>query len=117
VDFGEADFFENGVRHHGHYLNLSFPYSNAGYLQLFKGEIEDADSILATFRRLNTESFELSPTVLPTSIPVLPAVKNRAGDYDLFLTLSVNPVKPAKTGQTKKERVHFTTTITSILQN
>jgi len=38
VDFGDADFFEGNVRHAGHYLNVSFPYSNAGYLQLFKGE-------------------------------------------------------------------------------
>ncbi len=38
VDFGEADFIENGKRHNGHYLNLSFPYSNGGYMQLFKGE-------------------------------------------------------------------------------
>lgn len=41
VDFGEADFIENGVRYHGHYLNLSFPYSNGGYLQLFKGENQE----------------------------------------------------------------------------
>jgi transposase len=38
VDFGEADFYEGTTRHIGHYLNISFPYSNAGYLQLFKGE-------------------------------------------------------------------------------
>ena len=38
VDFGEADFLENNVRCKGHYLNVSFPNSNAGYLQLFKGE-------------------------------------------------------------------------------
>ncbi|MGB4618408.1 MAG: IS21 family transposase [Dethiobacteria bacterium] len=38
VDFGEADFFEGNVRYTGHYLNVSFPQSNAGYLQLFKGE-------------------------------------------------------------------------------
>jgi hypothetical protein len=38
ADFGEADFYENGRLHHGHYLNLSFPYSNQGYFQLFKGE-------------------------------------------------------------------------------
>ena len=38
VDFGEADFLENGVRCHGYTLNVSFPYSNGGYLQLFKGE-------------------------------------------------------------------------------
>ena len=38
VDFGEADFLENGTLYHGHFLNVSFPYSNAGYLQVFKGE-------------------------------------------------------------------------------
>ena len=38
VDFGEAEFYERGTRHKGHYLNISFPHSNGGYLQLFKGE-------------------------------------------------------------------------------
>jgi transposase len=37
-DFGTADFFERNVRCKGHYVNLSFPHSNAGYTQLFKGE-------------------------------------------------------------------------------
>jgi transposase len=38
VDFGKAEFIENGKRYFGSYLILSFPYSNAGYMQLFKGE-------------------------------------------------------------------------------
>lgn len=38
VDFGEAEFYEKNELTTGHYLNLSFPHSNAGYLQLFKGE-------------------------------------------------------------------------------
>jgi len=39
ADFGTADFYENGVLHEkGKYLVLSFPYSNAGYIQLFYGE-------------------------------------------------------------------------------
>lgn len=38
VDFGAADFYENGTLCRGKYLNVSFPYSNAGYVQLFKGE-------------------------------------------------------------------------------
>jgi transposase len=38
VDFGEADFFDRNVRCTGHYLNVSFPHSNADYLQIFKGE-------------------------------------------------------------------------------
>ena len=38
VDFGSADFYENGRLCSGKYLNISFPFSNAGYIQLFKGE-------------------------------------------------------------------------------
>jgi len=38
VDFGKAEFIENGTRHYGSYLNLSFPRSNGGFFQLFKGE-------------------------------------------------------------------------------
>lgn len=38
ADFGEAEFIENGTSFSGAYLNMSFPYSNAGYLQIFKGE-------------------------------------------------------------------------------
>ncbi len=36
ADFGEARFIENGITCNGYYFNLSFPYSNAGYTQLFK---------------------------------------------------------------------------------
>ena len=38
TDFGGAVFYEGNVLCEGHYLNLSFPHSNGGYLQLFKGE-------------------------------------------------------------------------------
>jgi len=38
VDFGSADFIERGTRYSGYYLTVSFPYSNAGFIQLFKGE-------------------------------------------------------------------------------
>lgn len=38
VDFGEADFFDRNTRVTGHYLNISFPYSNGDYTQLFRGE-------------------------------------------------------------------------------
>lgn len=41
IDFGEAQFIEKGILCEGHYLNLSFPYSNAGYLQLFKAENQE----------------------------------------------------------------------------
>ena len=41
IDFGAAQFYEKGVLYDGHYLNLSFPYSNGGYLQLFKSENQE----------------------------------------------------------------------------
>lgn len=41
VDFGSAQFIEKGVMYDGYYLNLSFPHSNGGYLQLFKAENQE----------------------------------------------------------------------------
>ncbi|MFY9278196.1 MAG: IS21 family transposase [Caldicoprobacterales bacterium] len=41
VDFGDADFYENGKLHSGKYINLSFPHSNKGYMQVFKGENQE----------------------------------------------------------------------------
>jgi len=41
VDFGAADFYERGKLYSGKYLNVSFPYSNQGYFQLFKGENQE----------------------------------------------------------------------------
>lgn len=41
VDFGSATFIENGVKYDGNYLNISFPYSNGGYTQLFKAENQE----------------------------------------------------------------------------
>jgi transposase len=38
ADFGEADIIEAGVRRTVKYLTLTFPASNAGYLQVFNGE-------------------------------------------------------------------------------
>jgi transposase len=38
IDFGKAEFIENGTRYYGSYINVSFPFSNAGFMQLFKGE-------------------------------------------------------------------------------
>lgn len=38
VDFGTAEFYENGKKCTGKYLEVSFPHSNKGYLQLFPGE-------------------------------------------------------------------------------
>jgi transposase len=41
ADFGDAQFYENGHLCDGKYLNVSFPYSNHGYLQLFPGENQE----------------------------------------------------------------------------
>ena len=40
-DFGDAEFNEHDQAYHGKYLNLSFPYSNQGYFQSFKGENQE----------------------------------------------------------------------------
>lgn len=41
VDFGQAVFYEKGKLIKGHYLNMSFPYSNGGYTQVFKGNNQE----------------------------------------------------------------------------
>nr|WP_085951480.1 IS21 family transposase [Acetivibrio clariflavus] len=41
VDFGEADFYLNDRLYNGYYINISFPYSNQGYTQLFKGQNQE----------------------------------------------------------------------------
>lgn len=41
ADFGEAEFIERGVKWTGFYLALSFPYSNAGFIQVFKGQNQE----------------------------------------------------------------------------
>jgi transposase len=61
VDFGTAEFYENGRRVTGKYLEVSFPYSNKGFLQLFYGEnmeclLEGLDTI---FRHIGGVPHEL----------------------------------------------------------
>lgn len=41
VDFGEADFYEQGKLIRKKYLTVSFPYSNDGYSQVFGGETSE----------------------------------------------------------------------------
>ena len=41
VDFGEAEFYQNSKLYEGHYLNLSLPHSNQGFLQIFRGENQE----------------------------------------------------------------------------
>lgn len=54
VDFGDADYYENGRHYSGKYLNLSFPYSNKGYFQLFKGENQEClfEGLIALFEHI-----------------------------------------------------------------
>lgn len=53
-DFGSADFYENGTKHSGKYLVLSFPYSNQGFHQLLYGENMECllESLDAIFRHI-----------------------------------------------------------------
>jgi len=54
VDFGEADFIENGHRVHGAYLVLSLPHSNGGFLQFFGGQTYEclAEGMKAIFEHM-----------------------------------------------------------------
>ena len=61
VDFGTADFYENGTRITGKYLEVSFPYSNKGYLQLFYGENMEClfEGLDAIFRHIGAVPEEI----------------------------------------------------------
>jgi len=54
ADFGTAEFYENGMKLTGKYLELSFPQSNKGYLQLNYGENMECllEGIDAIFRHI-----------------------------------------------------------------
>lgn len=41
ADFGQAQFYEKGQQITGYYLTLSFPYSNASLVQVFKGQNQE----------------------------------------------------------------------------
>lgn len=53
-DFGDAEYYENGRLYSGKYLNLSFPYSNQGYFQLFKGENQEClfEGLISIFEHI-----------------------------------------------------------------
>jgi transposase len=55
ADFGTAEFYENGKKHIGKYLELSFSHSNKGYLQLNYGENMECllEGLDAIFRHIN----------------------------------------------------------------
>ena len=54
ADFGSAEFYERGRLISGKYLVLSFPWSNAGYLQLCYGENTECllEALTAIFRHI-----------------------------------------------------------------
>jgi len=51
VDFGEADYVLQGTLVHGFYLSVSFPYSNAGFVQVVPGENTEClfEALIAIF--------------------------------------------------------------------
>jgi transposase len=59
ADFGEAKFIEKGKEITGYYLNLSFPYSNGAYVQVFKGQNQEC--LLTGLQRI-FERMEHVPT-------------------------------------------------------
>lgn len=61
VDFGQAVFYEKGKLIKGHYLNMSFPYSNAGYTQIFKGENQECflEGMKRIFEHINHVPYKI----------------------------------------------------------
>lgn len=61
VDFGTAEFYENGKKRTGKYLEVSFPCSNKGFLQLFYGENMECllEGLDAIFRHIGCVPAEL----------------------------------------------------------
>ncbi len=73
VDFGTAEFYENGRKLTGKYLEVSFPYSNKGFLQLFYGENMECllEGLDAIFRHIGCVPAELwfdNTTVIVTDV-------------------------------------------------
>jgi len=73
-DFGKADFYENGTLYSGKYFVLSFPFSNAGYMQLNYGENMECllEALIAIFKYIDgvpTEVwFDNTSTIVTTII-------------------------------------------------
>ena len=61
ADFGSAEFYERGRLISGKYLVLSFPWSNAGFLQLFYGENIECllEGLTAIFRHIGGVPHEI----------------------------------------------------------
>lgn len=53
-DFGDAEYYEDGQLCSGKHLNLSFPHSNQGYFQLFKGENQEClfEGLISIFEHI-----------------------------------------------------------------
>jgi transposase len=53
-DFGDAEYYEEEQLYSGKHLNLSFPHSNQGYLQLFKGENQEClfEGLISIFEHI-----------------------------------------------------------------
>lgn len=61
ADFGTAEFYENGTKHIGKYLEVSYPHSNKGYMQLFYGENMECllEGLSAIFRHVGSVPHEI----------------------------------------------------------
>lgn len=61
ADFGAASFYENSRLESGKYLEMTFPYSNKGYMQMFYGENMECllEGLDATFRHIRAVPNEI----------------------------------------------------------
>ncbi len=108
VDFGQADFYENGTLKTGKYLEVSFPYSNKGYLQLFYGEnteclFEGLDAIFRHIGAVPPEAWFDNTKVIVTKIikggnRTVTERFNRFQEHYRFRSVFTNPGKGHEKG-------------------
>lgn len=113
ADFGTADFYENGKRITGKYLEVSFPYSNKGYMQLFYGEnieclLEGLDTIFRHIGCVPKEIwFDNTKTIVTKIIRgggrVTTERFNRFQEHYRFQAIFTNPDSGAEKGNVENK--------------
>ena len=100
-DFGDAVFNEGGQEVEGHYFVLSFPYSNAGYLQLTYGLNEECllESMDAIFRYIGGVPTEIWLDNASTMVSIIRSgkkVNDRFGRFALHYGFQFKFMNQAK---------------------
>lgn len=114
ADFGTAEFYENGTLRTGKYLVLSFPWSNAGYLQLNYGEnaeclLEGLDAIFRFIGGVPHEIWFDNASAIVTNVirggnsRTVTEKFTRFADHYGFRAVFMNPAEGHEKGSVEKK--------------